>query len=707
MKFEKMDTSSVIDEKAENTNHTKVKAVQHIAYRPEIDGLRAIAILSVLAFHAFPKNLRGGFVGVDIFFVISGFLISSIIFKALDDKKFSFSDFYIRRVKRIFPALILVVSACFVAGWFSLLSEEFQMLGKHIVTGLGFFQNIELYKEAGYFDTSSEVKPLMHLWSLGVEEQFYLLFPVLALCIWRLGLNAITMVSIAAASSFFFGVGIIKSDPVASFFLPQYRFWELMAGSAVSYVTLYKRSAFIETIGAAVFSKLLFSNPPPQEKRRQVISEILSIVGLALLITSVVTIHSGRMFPGWWALLPVSGAALIILADGSTWVNRKILASRPMVAVGLISYPLYLWHWPILSFAHIVEGGIPSQEVRVVAVFVSIVLAWATYRFLELPIRRNTNSKKIVTLLVALALVAGSAGSYVWWMGGLSFRLNDRESYARYFENSPPQWQYFTSHGIPEKYRDQCNFYDMSKFLDGKATQAPVKKLSDECVVSNTQEKIFLWGDSHAQHLYYGLRESLPKDISILQVASSMCAPNVPGQTTGAPEYCNKSNEVAYATIQKEKPSVVLLAQLSGLDDVNNLIEITEKLKGLGVDRVIVVGPIPRYTASLYQLISRKYWVHTPRRMKENLVEDVFKKDESMKEKYSKGQGGFEYFSMADLFCNSDGCLTYIGDNRREGLVTYDYGHFTPETSIFVAKQALANLVLKSFPQVQVQETAR
>ena len=179
----------------------------HPVYRPDIDGLRAIAILSVVIYHAFPTKLRGGFVGVDIFFVISGFLISSIIFRSLQRGDFSFSEFYARRVRRIFPALILVLAASYTVGWFVLLPDEFKQLGKHMAAGAGFVQNIVLNKEAGYFDTASELKPLMHLWSLSIEEQFYLIFPVLIWGAWRLGLNALSVALLLVLLSFGLNLG--------------------------------------------------------------------------------------------------------------------------------------------------------------------------------------------------------------------------------------------------------------------------------------------------------------------------------------------------------------------------------------------------------------------------------------------------------------------------------------------------------------------
>lgn len=217
----------------------KLNLGSHISYRPDIDGLRAFAIIAVLLFHAFPLIIPGGFVGVDVFFVISGYLISSIIFRELNEGRFSFSGFYQRRIKRIFPALILVLAACYLFGWFALMASEFKMLGKHIISSIGFVQNIVLYKESGYFDTASELKPLLHLWSLGVEEQFYFLFPLIAWAMWRYRKWALPLLVIAAVLSFGADVQKLKTDPSAAFYLPQYRFWEILVGSVLAYVAVF------------------------------------------------------------------------------------------------------------------------------------------------------------------------------------------------------------------------------------------------------------------------------------------------------------------------------------------------------------------------------------------------------------------------------------------------------------------------------------
>lgn len=365
-----------------------------LSYRPDIDGLRAIAILSVIGFHAFPGYVEGGFVGVDVFFVISGFLISGLIFKELEQGNFRFANFYARRIKRIFPALILVLSACLVLGWFVLLSDEYKQLGKHIVAGIAFISNFALRDESGYFDTAAELKPLLHLWSLGIEEQFYIVWPPLLLFAYRRGLNLILLIILIAVASFALNIVIIDMDPISAFYLPQTRFWELMTGGILAYITLYKKDEFDSLLNRNVFRTSKYSTA---------FYNVIAVFGGLLVIVAIVGLSKEKPFPGWWGLLPTIGTFLLIFPGQKTWLNGKLLSNPLLVFVGLISYPLYLWHWPLLSFARIIESGNPTREIVLGAVALSFVLAWLTYKFIEKPIRsKKSNSSSIVLFFVAV-----------------------------------------------------------------------------------------------------------------------------------------------------------------------------------------------------------------------------------------------------------------------------------------------------------------
>ena len=414
----------------------------HPVYRPDIDGLRALAILSVVIFHAFPFSLPGGFVGVDVFFVISGFLISTIIFRSLQRGDFSFAEFYAHRIKRIFPALIIVLMGCYAFGWFALLPDEFKQLGKHMAAGAGFVSNYILWKEAGYFDTTAELKPLLHLWSLAIEEQFYLIYPVLIFIAWRIGLNVLTVILSLGLVSFGLNISWVAINPAQTFFMPQTRFWELLAGSVLAYLQFFKQAKLAAWMRRWMFHPVLFRQPPAVMKRDVILNDLISVVGLGLIIIALFFVTKSKSFPGWWATLPVTGAFLLILAGGAALVNHFVLANRLMVFVGMISYPLYLWHWPLLSFARIVESGIPSREIRVGAVILSFMLASLTYFLVEKPIRFGRRTWVKTAILMVLLTIVGSVGYNAFRRNGLAFRVKEFQRVSEQILKAAGEWDY-------------------------------------------------------------------------------------------------------------------------------------------------------------------------------------------------------------------------------------------------------------------------
>jgi peptidoglycan/LPS O-acetylase OafA/YrhL len=339
----------------------------------------------VVGFHAFPDKIGGGFVGVDVFFVISGFLISTIMFGSLARGRFSFVEFYSRRIRRIVPSLTVTLAASLALGWFFLLPDEYRLLGKHVAGGASFTSNFVLWSESGYFDTAAETKPLLHLWSLGVEEQFYILYPFALWFAWRLGVGLFATTLVIALASFAMTVVGVGEDAVAAFYSPLTRLWELMLGAVLAYAA-FRRAASTD-LGAPV-----------------VAADVRSGIGFVLLGVGLVTITAATPFPGWWTLLPTFAAVFIISAGSRAWLNRAVLSSRVLVWFGLISFPLYLWHWLLLSFSRVLAGGMPAPEERMGAVLVAIMLAWATYRLVERPLRfGGRGGLKTAGLLVALA----------------------------------------------------------------------------------------------------------------------------------------------------------------------------------------------------------------------------------------------------------------------------------------------------------------
>lgn len=361
-----------------------------LTYRADIDGLRALAVLPVVFFHAFPGKVPGGFAGVDVFFVISGYLITHIIGRGLRAGDFSFTDFYAHRARRILPALLTVLAASLAFGWAELLPAEYAQLSRHAAAGAGFAENFMLWSEAGYFDTVTELKPLMHLWSLSIEEQFYLLYPLVLWAAWRLRIALVLPVTLLALASFALSLALTAHDPVQAFFGTHARMWELLAGALLALVPPAQ--------GAQPAS------PPASRHWRNA----LSLAGLALLLAAYGGLNADQAWPGWRALLPVTATLLLLHAGPQALVNRLLLARRPLVLVGMISYPLYLWHWPLLSFARIADA-LPAVE-RNGALLLALVFAWLTWRLVERPVRHGPAPVlKAATLCAGLLLLGGAA----------------------------------------------------------------------------------------------------------------------------------------------------------------------------------------------------------------------------------------------------------------------------------------------------------
>jgi len=360
------------------------------SYRPDIDGMRAIAVLAVVAYHTFPRVASGGFVGVDVFFVISGYLITQLILAGLRTGRFSIREFYRRRVRRILPALLVILVVFGAVGWYLLLPSEFARLGKSITWSALFLANALFARGGGYFDPDTEVSPMLHLWSLGVEEQFYLSWPVLMLLAFRRRQTG-QVLSAVVASSLAVSLWGAWHGLAPYFFQPAARAWELGAGGM-----------------------LAASRPAPGITAHRA-ATLAAVAGLVLIAVSVVLLEPDVTFPGARALLPAGGALLLIAAGPDAPLNRHLLASRPMVFVGQISYPLYLWHWPLLCFARIVLGRSAPPGLAVILVGIALVAAYATYRFVERPIRfGRAKGGAVPWLLTGLGAVAVFSASVQW-----------------------------------------------------------------------------------------------------------------------------------------------------------------------------------------------------------------------------------------------------------------------------------------------------
>ncbi len=520
--------------------------LSHPKYRPDIDGLRAVAVLSVVVFHAFPDFIQGGFIGVDVFFVISGFLISTIIFENLEKDTFSFSEFYARRIKRIFPALLFVIVASYVFGWFTLFAEEYKQLGKHITAGAGFVSNFVLLSDSGYFDVSAETKPLLHLWSLGVEEQFYILWPFVLWFSWKKKFNLLAISIIFAILSFFLNIKGIKHDAVATFYSPQTRFWELLCGSVLSWCVLYKKETFADlnakinkNISNIIYGRNAITN-------EHILNNCMAILGGLLLVSGFWWISKAASFPGKWALIPVIAAVLIISAGPQAWINRKILSNKFAVWIGLISFPLYLWHWPLLSFARVLESGTPSAFIRVFVVFIAVALAWISYRFLEKPIRFGGGGRLKVGFLLASMAIVGLVGYKTYAMDGISSRSINKK-YATYNESIKRTDRLQECFEIPFAYKKENDWF---------------------CSIGENESPLvyFAYGDSHALSLLPAFeRFASDNNLKINFTGTSGCpsllgVQSLRGEAEIEKYNCQELNERIFNSVKNSGIKSVILA---------------------------------------------------------------------------------------------------------------------------------------------------
>lgn len=443
----------------------------HQAYRSDIDGLRAVAVMSVLIFHAFPSILPGGFVGVDVFFIISGFLITGILLNEFDNTTFSFKEFYARRIKRLYPALLLMLTTCLIYGYFVLLPGEFAQLAKHTTASSLFINNYILYSEVGYFDNASETKPLLHLWSLGIEEQFYLFWPLALFIAFRLKLSLPRLIGGATLISFALNIYYSYKKPTYCFFMPYTRFWELLLGGALAYTQRYHY-----TIIQQKFDKIAQLSRFLSVYR---LKNLMGLMGIALILLSCVFLDKTNRFPGFWGLLPTIGSLLIILADRQSRVNSTILSSPLAVGIGLISYPLYLWHWPLLTFPRLIEGKI-SVTFTLFLLALSFVLAYLTYKLLEKPVRHRPSFVAIPLLSAMLPL------AIVGFLGKKTIILPFimKNSAIAKIVSEIDAWEYPDSGLKPIKYKEQTF------------------RARD-----NGKDKILFFGDSNIEQYYPRIRK--------------------------------------------------------------------------------------------------------------------------------------------------------------------------------------------------------
>jgi peptidoglycan/LPS O-acetylase OafA/YrhL len=590
---------------------TPQRAFSNSSYRADIDGLRAVAITLVIFFHFQPNLIPAGFVGVDVFFVISGFLIIGIIVEELERGTFSLTGFYARRIRRIFPALIVVLVVVWGIGCYRYLPEDFIELGRQILAGAAFSSNLLNFSEAGYFDAPAAAKPLLHLWSLGVEEQFYLAMPLLLIFAvkWRVsipwGLVLIAALSLAGS------IVLVHYSQPAAFYLPFTRFWELLVGGYLAYARAH------------------WSWPTKRLRR-----DPISVIG-AVLIGAGAFLSPRATFPGWWAVLPVLGSALIIAAGPGTTIN-KALSSRPAVGLGLISYPLYLWHWPLLVLLQS-----PGSKGRWV-IALSGVLAAGTYLLIERPIRSRRLSTAVIASSIGMAAVV--------LLGGIAVLTDGLP--GRYGLPIPAVFLH-----VP-----QPNFYP-----------------PDYEAGNIAGPKILLWGDSHADQLNLGfmaVRETRPLRLYHENFGAD-CTPIHSQPETRRCTGLLTSIKQNVAAIQ---PDIVIISALWSLYAPLNLEGLADLLtfsKKIGAQHVFVIGPEPRWARPLRVELANAY-LKDPQNGVPQRLSSFVRLDPKLEDsiKTTTERYGAVYISAMAPLCNSEGCLVRVGDKPGD-IIQFDDNHFS------------------------------
>lgn len=486
-------------------------------WRRDITGLRALAVVPVLIFHAFPNLLPGGFYGVDIFFVISGYLISGIIFRGLVSNTFKFSDFYSNRVKRIVPNLVSVLFFVVIIGWFVTSASEFKRIAANVSHSAFFYQNFTLIKDDDYFGILSQNNPLLHIWSLSIEEQFYLLFPLLCFLIWKLskrsewGLGAfvvgMTVVSFVSC--------LLISDQTLRFYLPFTRFWELGVGICIAY--------------AEIFLKI---NTRRYDSR---LMDGFSVLGFGLILLAFfVPVSLYAPPPGIFSLIPVLGSAMLILTNANSLINRTLLSWNCVVFIGLISYSLYLWHWPALAYVRIFFAE-PTNLQLVIALLCSCLIFFLVYRYIENPIRRiktNGNGGLIAILLVLLSV------SYI--MGKV---IREKE-------------------GVPDRYMAQAfNFQEDWPKMEGLVKHPEVDGLY--VINANELPEIIFVGDSHMkQYQPRIVSQATSRHLNIGLMTRDSCMMSI--GCTFSNKTCSDANEKLKDLLMDKKIRRLVVAQKWG-----------------------------------------------------------------------------------------------------------------------------------------------
>lgn len=626
-------------------------------HRDDIDGLRAVAVLPVLLFHAGVPGFAGGYVGVDVFFVISGYLITTIIHRELKQGRFSIAKFYERRVRRIFPALFVLLAAVFAGGYAMLVPPDLAQLGKSIFATALFVSNIFFYRQSGYFDTAADAKPLLHTWSLAVEEQYYILFPLALLLVYRWRRNwLVPAVAVATIASFAASTATVLTDPVAAFFLPHSRAWELLLGSCLSFTSPRR-------VGALAWG------------------------GLLAIGVSVFAYSQATLFPGPLALLPCLGAAAVLMGADGTSAGR--LLSHPVLTyVGKISYSLYLWHWPILVFVGFAVGDTHWVARAALCLPLSFGIASLSWRYVEMPFRRRGQR-------ATPALFAGGAAIAVGAVAGLAATTG-------FPGRLPPRAAALAAAATGERHRPVGCFY---------AEGANPDSIAAHCFAQGPYRTV-IWGDSHALQYSAPMAAMLSERVGLM--GRGGCAPLdlTPVRSGRRPDLdCSAFNRAVLQAIVDDQAiqTVILSARWARFtfpmtdDEAQSFVDVPEMRRTesmiASLDRVIahlraakkkvvVIGPEPEFRTRLPTCLARAAWLNRPEAIcaHRSLTLPGSPADVALR-RLSDRRRDFLLYQPAQAICPGGHCLRTL----RGVPVMRDADHFTDQAAARVVQQLVTS----------------
>lgn len=607
-----------------------------LAYRKDIDGLRAIAVLAVLGFHISDKYVSGGFVGVDIFFVISGFLITRIIWRDLEADTFSFSTFYAKRIKRLYPALVVMLLGCCCMIIYSGLPAETYAFGQGAIASLFYLSNHFFLSINNYFDASLELNPLLHTWSLSVEEQFYILFPAFLFFLFKSGRSsALYWLSVLFVGSFCLSQYLVGVNESAAFFITPSRFWEFLLGGMIALL-------------------------PAKNLRSRLGMEALSWLGICMIVFGVFSISDSNAFPGITALWPVLGTGLVIFAGQQPNLVLSRILSVPVARFfGKISYSLYLWHWPLIVFYKLEVDPEPSDTEKIVLVLVSVILGYLSWKFIEETTRYISVEKHkrmiYVSGVVSTCVIAGIALVFIL-TEGRKHRFSDEE--LTYIE--------YLNYDTIEQFRTGSCFltseYDALSFFD-----------QELCVQTDPEKfNVLLIGDSHAAQFVEALNEVYPS-IELSQITASGCLPVIEAK---GEQRCTDLMQMAFKkTVVSKQFDSVILAGRWDTEDVTSAIETVGQLSKFA-PRIIVFGPTIEYSQALPRLLIRfgnaKHKIFDVEE-----YEELRTIDQSLSSAFNDPH--VQYYSILDIICPDDNCKLFADNGE---LMQFDSSHLTKSGSL-------------------------